>query len=103
MGHFIHACRRDLDITYIVFNNENYALTTGQSSPTTPIGAVTKTTPEGKYDPHSIQLHWQNTQDARFEEGSIPKNFQELKEIIKEAIQHKWFCTYRCRAGLSEF
>ncbi len=47
MGHFIHACRRDLDMTYIVFNNENYALTTGQSSPTTPIGAVTKNTPDG--------------------------------------------------------
>ena len=34
-------------MTYIVFNNENYALTTGQASATTPIGAVTKTTPEG--------------------------------------------------------
>lgn len=47
MGHFVHSCRRDLDITYIVFNNENYALTTGQASPTTPVGAVTKTTPLG--------------------------------------------------------
>jgi 2-oxoglutarate ferredoxin oxidoreductase subunit beta len=47
MGHFIHACRRDLDITYIVFDNENYALTTGQASPTTPVGAKTKTTPDG--------------------------------------------------------
>lgn len=46
MGHFIHACRRNLNITYIVFNNENYALTTGQASPTTPVGAITKTTPE---------------------------------------------------------
>jgi 2-oxoglutarate ferredoxin oxidoreductase subunit beta len=47
MGHFIHACRRDLDMVYLVFDNENYALTTGQASPTTPIGAKTKTTPEG--------------------------------------------------------
>ena len=47
MGHFIHACRRDIDMTYIVFNNENYALTTGQASPTTPLGAKTKTTPTG--------------------------------------------------------
>jgi len=46
MGHFMHACRRDLDITYIVMDNENYALTTGQASPTTPIGAKTKTTPD---------------------------------------------------------
>lgn len=47
MGHFIHACRKNLNMTYIVFNNENYALTTGQASPTTPIGAKTKTTPNG--------------------------------------------------------
>ncbi|MDR3150356.1 MAG: hypothetical protein LBU14_01735 [Candidatus Peribacteria bacterium] len=33
----MHACKRNLDITYIVFDNENYALTTGQASPTTPI------------------------------------------------------------------
>ena len=37
MGHFIHACRRDLDMVYLVFDNENYALTTGQASPTTPL------------------------------------------------------------------
>ncbi len=47
MGHFIHACRRNIDMVYIVFDNENYALTTGQASPTTPIGAKTKTTPTG--------------------------------------------------------
>jgi 2-oxoglutarate ferredoxin oxidoreductase subunit beta len=35
MGHFIHACRKNLDITYLVFDNENYALTTGQASPMT--------------------------------------------------------------------
>jgi 2-oxoglutarate ferredoxin oxidoreductase subunit beta len=37
MGHFIHSCKRDINITYLVFDNENYALTTGQASPTTPI------------------------------------------------------------------
>lgn len=47
MGHFIHACRRDIDMVYLVFDNENYALTTGQASPTTPLGAKTKTTPQG--------------------------------------------------------
>jgi len=46
MGHFIHACRKNLDITYLVFDNENYALTTGQASPMTSLGAKTKTTPE---------------------------------------------------------
>lgn len=91
MGHFIHACRRDLDITYIVFNNENYALTTGQSSPTTPIGAVTKTAPEGNIiaplDPVALAEY----AGCKFTKTAHSKNFQELKEIIKAAIQHKGF------------
>ncbi len=91
MGHFIHACRRDLDITYIVFNNENYALTTGQSSPTTPVWAVTKTTPEGNIiaplDPVALAEH----AGCKFTKTAHSKNFQELKEIIKSAIQHKGF------------
>lgn len=47
LSHFLNACRRDIDITYIVCNNENYGLTTGQASPTTPLGVKTKTTPDG--------------------------------------------------------
>lgn len=51
MGHFLHSCRRDIDLTYIVANNQNYGLTTGQASPTTPLGAKTKSTPEGNTIP----------------------------------------------------
>lgn len=91
MGHFIHACRRNLDMVYLVFNNENYALTTGQASPTTPIGAKTKTTPEGNttapFDPLAL------ARDAwcGFVRKGASKNFLELKELIKEAIQYPWF------------
>jgi 2-oxoglutarate ferredoxin oxidoreductase subunit beta len=42
---FLHACRRDVAMTYIVLDNENYALTTGQTSPTTPQGQVTMNEP----------------------------------------------------------
>ena len=91
MGHFIHSCRRDLDITYIVFNNENYALTTGQASPTTPIGAVTKTTPNGNttlpFDPVELAKH----AGCTFATHAIDTKFADLKETIKAAIQHKWF------------
>lgn len=91
MGHFIHSCRRDLDITYLVFNNENYALTTGQASPVTPIWAKTKTTPEwntiAPFDP--IELA--KTAWARFAKKVNWANLLELKETIKEAINHKWF------------
>lgn len=46
-NHFIHAIRRNIDINIIVFNNEIYGLTKGQYSPTSKLGAVTKTSPYG--------------------------------------------------------
>jgi 2-oxoglutarate ferredoxin oxidoreductase subunit beta len=91
VGHFVHACRRDLNITYIVMDNENYALTTGQASPTTPIWAKTKTTPEwntsSPFDPIWIAKQaW-----CSFAKTTSSDKFIEMKEMIKEAIQHKWF------------
>src|SRR5712691_11724061 len=45
--HFIHSMRRNIDLTYIVMDNEIYGLTTGQASPTTERGEWTKSTPGG--------------------------------------------------------
>src|SRR5260221_7985665 len=50
MGHFIHAMRRNLNLTYIVMDNEVYGLTTGQTSPTTMEGHKTKSTPRGNVE-----------------------------------------------------
>ncbi|MFN7105920.1 MAG: thiamine pyrophosphate-dependent enzyme, partial [Pyrobaculum sp.] len=50
LNHMIHAARRNIDLTYIVSNNQVYGLTTGQMSPTTLRGATTKTTPEGSIE-----------------------------------------------------
>jgi 2-oxoglutarate ferredoxin oxidoreductase subunit beta len=47
IGHFIHAMRRNLDLTYVVMNNQIYGLTTGQASPTTMKDMRTKSTPRG--------------------------------------------------------
>lgn len=46
-GHFLNAGRRDLDITYIMFDNSIYGMTKGQPSPTTPLGTVSRVTPGG--------------------------------------------------------
>ena len=46
IGHFIHAMRRNLDLTYVVMDNQIYGLTTGQASPTTMKDARTKSTPQ---------------------------------------------------------
>ena len=50
LNHFIQAMRRNIDITYIVMDNETYGLTTGQVSPTSETGMVTKTTPHGNLE-----------------------------------------------------
>ncbi len=49
-NHFIHAARRNLDITYVVMDNATYGLTKGQASPTSRLGYITKTTPQGSQD-----------------------------------------------------
>lgn len=46
-NHFIHACRRNVPITVVMFNNQIYGMTGGQVSPTTPVGYETQTTPYG--------------------------------------------------------
>jgi len=54
-NHFIHACRRNIDMNIVIFNNKIYGMTKGQSSPTTPVGQRTKTAPDGTYEnPFSI-------------------------------------------------
>ena len=49
-NHFIHGCRRNVDLTVIMFNNNIYGMTGGQASPTTPIGAKATTAPYGSVD-----------------------------------------------------
>jgi 2-oxoglutarate ferredoxin oxidoreductase subunit beta len=50
-NHFIHACRRNIDITVVCMNNQIYGMTGGQGSPTTPCGAISTTTPYGSVEP----------------------------------------------------
>jgi 2-oxoglutarate ferredoxin oxidoreductase subunit beta len=49
-NHFIHTCRKNIDIKIIMFNNQIYGLTKGQYSPTSEKGKVTKSTPFGSVD-----------------------------------------------------
>lgn len=50
-NHFIHACRRNIDLTVVCMNNQIYGMTGGQGSPTTPMGALSTTTPYGSSEP----------------------------------------------------
>ncbi|MBI4230613.1 MAG: 2-oxoacid ferredoxin oxidoreductase [Planctomycetes bacterium] len=91
VGHFIHAMRRNLDVTYIVMDNQVYGLTTGQVSPTSEKGMVTKTSPKGNAEwpvnPIAMALISGATYVARGFSGE-PK---QLTEILRRGIAHKGF------------
>jgi 2-oxoglutarate ferredoxin oxidoreductase subunit beta len=91
VGHLIHAARRNLDITYVVMNNEIYGLTTGQASPTSFVGMKTKTTPNGVIEmpinPITLALSAGATYVARGFSGD-PNH---LSALIKNGILHRGF------------
>ncbi len=89
-NHFIHAARRNHDITYLVHNNQVYGLTKGQASPTSDAGFVTKTTPYGAANPvNPIALAI--VSGASFVGRSFAGDVGHLTGLIKEGIVHKGF------------
>lgn len=91
MGHFIHAIRRNLDITYLVHNNHVYGLTTGQASPTTDKGLKSKSTPHGVIDEPLNGLLISLSAGATFIARGYSGDLEHLKQIIKEGINHRGF------------
>lgn len=91
MEHFIHACRRNPDITYIVMNNMVYGLTKGQASPTTHLGLVTTTTPFGAKERPVDGVELAISAGATFVARSFAYNQKELVELMKLGIEHKGF------------
>lgn len=91
MGHFIHAMRRNIDITYIVMDNHIYGLTTGQASPTSDIGSKTKTSPLGTVEEPISPLQLALAQHCGFIAQAFSGNIKQLTSLIERAIQHKGF------------
>jgi 2-oxoglutarate/2-oxoacid ferredoxin oxidoreductase subunit beta len=91
VGHLIHAMRRNLDMTYIVMDNQIYGLTTGQTSPTTSIGQKTKSTPEGNVETPLNPLALAITSGATFVARAFSGEAKQLSQIIQDAIAHKGF------------
>ena len=103
MGHFIHACRQNLNMTYLVFDNENYALTTGQASSTTPVWAKTKTTPNWNTTQPFSPIELAKNAGCSFAKYADSAKFVELKEIIKDAIRHPWFALVNIKQACPSF
>jgi 2-oxoglutarate ferredoxin oxidoreductase subunit beta len=90
-NHFVHTMRRNVDLTYIVMNNQIYGLTTGQVSPTSVKGMATKSTPFGSVEnpinPIPLAIAAGATYVARGYTGQV----KHLVELIKGGIEHKGF------------
>jgi len=91
MGHFIHAMRRNIDITYIVMDNHIYGLTTGQASPTSDVGSHTKTSPQGTVELPITPLQLALAQNCGFIAQGFSGNIKQLTSLIEKAIQHRGF------------
>jgi 2-oxoglutarate ferredoxin oxidoreductase subunit beta len=91
-NHFIHACRRNMDLTYVIMDNEVYGMTKGQASPTTaPDWARSKLTPHGTgirpFQPAAMAL----TAGASFVARGFSGDPNGLAKILVEAIEHPGF------------
>src|SRR5213079_3701922 len=86
-NHFVHSMRRNVDLTYIVMNNQIYGLTTGQISPTSTKGMKTKSIPTGSVEnpifPVSLAIAAGATYVARGYTGQV----KHLVDLIKSGIQ----------------
>jgi len=90
-NHFVHAARRNVDIAYIMMDNEIYGLTKGQAGPTTPTGDKTKSTlygnPDPSVDPCALAIALGASWVARGFSGDI----KGTTELMKKAIKHHGF------------
>jgi 2-oxoglutarate/2-oxoacid ferredoxin oxidoreductase subunit beta len=88
-NHLIHALRRNVDFTILLFNNRIYGLTKGQYSPTSELGKVTKSTPMGSLDRPFNPLSLAIGAEATFVARSIDTDRAHLTEVLRAAAQHR--------------
>ncbi|MBK8947137.1 MAG: 2-oxoacid:ferredoxin oxidoreductase subunit beta [Ignavibacteriae bacterium] len=88
-NHFIHACRKNIDLKIILFNNRIYGLTKGQYSPTSEKGKVTKTSPYGSVDYPFNAISLALGSNATFVARSLDREPKHLAEMIDRAAAHK--------------
>ena len=91
MGHTVHAIRRNINITYIVMDNQIYGLTKGQTSPRSAMGFKTKSTPEGSIEESISPMKLALSVGATFVAQSFSTDLKELTSLIEAGIKHDGF------------
>ncbi len=90
-NHLIHACRRNIDITTIVFNNNIYGMTGGQYSPTTPTGEKGTTAPYGNIDPNFDLCSLAKAAGASYVARGTAYGAVQLQKLIENGLKNKGF------------
>jgi len=88
-NHFIHACRKNINLKIVMFNNRIYGLTKGQYSPTSEKGKVTKSSPYGTVDFPFNAIKLATGSGATFVARSLDRDPKHLQDMISRAAKHK--------------
>jgi len=91
LEHLVFAAKRNIDITMIIHNNRVYGLTTGQFTPTSPLGFKGRSTPQGTKELPINPLELMLASGATFIARGYSRGLDLLKRIFREAIMHKGF------------
>lgn len=91
MAHTIHAIRRNVNITYIVMDNQVYGLTKGQTSPRSQKGFITKSTPYGSVESPIHPMEMALTAGAGFVAQAFSSDLKQLTDLIEAGVNHKGF------------
>ncbi len=98
-NHFIHSCRRNIDMTLIIFNNFIYGMTGGQVTPTTPMDAFATTSPYGNIENPFDICKLADGAGATFVARGTSYHNVALEKLIAQAIQHKGFSVVEVLVG----
>ena len=90
-NHLIHACRRNIDITCVLFNNQIYGMTGGQLSPTMELGDNATTAPYGQVEPPFDLCRLAEAAGATFVARGTAAHIRQIEKFIKRGIEHPGF------------
>jgi 2-oxoglutarate/2-oxoacid ferredoxin oxidoreductase subunit beta len=102
-GHFVHACRRNIDMCYVIMDNAVYGLTKGQYSPTSHVGFVSKTTPTGSNEEGINPLMLAIASGATYVARGFSSKPKDLTKLIVDGINHKGFAVIDCYSPCPTF
>lgn len=90
-NHFVHTMRKNIDLLYIVMNNQIYGLTIGQASPTSMLGMTTKSTPFGNIEAPLNPIAMAIVAGATYVARGFSGNPRQLTDLMYNGMQHRGF------------